>query len=228
MKLCKIGNFLILVCLMIVESGHLMAESNKKVIDDDDYVQTFVDSLPDASFVKYRDGQVKLWAKMSDRERAGWIVGTVLPAAVGLTFLGGATLIREDGLRLFFAFHGALMVLCGSTVAAFWAKRAEKENKRFPLLVLDEEGIVWLRSKKVLWQDINDITFLANDFFNAYGTKVDEIRVLSFLDKYNNVVLQVTHSDMLPVSVDNVCALAKHFFNDYKKKAELQTGAAGR
>lgn len=185
---------------------------------NDEFIQTFVDGVKDRSAVKFSEGQLKIWAKMSPDERARWVAGSIATAFPGLFFLGASFFIPEHNVRFAFATFGIAILLVGFfPVALFWAKRAAIEDSKFPCLMLDEEGITTPKAKKVLWQDVGNIALQSVDYFNGCGTKFDELRVLYFLDRYNNVMLQLDKSDMLSVSIDNVCALAQYYFKTYKE-----------
>jgi hypothetical protein len=209
--------------LLLVGSSCLCANEDKeKVTKNNDFVQRFVDDFKDSPVIKFDNGQLKLWARMSDEERKHWLIGTLGTLLPGIACLGGSFFTRELYLQLFLIIGGASFLLCSGIIAFQWEKRAEKERVRRPYLVLNEDGVSSLKGKQILWQDINNISLQALDFFNPWGTKVSEVRVLSFLDKYNNVVLQFDKSDMLPISVDNLKALADYFFNKFKENQKQQ------
>lgn len=202
--------------LMLVGCWQIVSGKEQQ---NDEFVKTFVDGIKDRSAVRFSDGQLRILAKMSDIERAQWFVGAVATALPGLALLGGAAAVQEPALQVVMASFSAMLLLgCFLPIALVWAKRASKEDSRVPSLMFDEEGITTQKTKKILWQDLGTIALRSTDYYNGCGDKYGEIRVLCFLDKYNNVMLQLDKSDMLSVSIDNICALAQYYFNAYKER----------
>ncbi len=207
----RVARIMAFICVFI---GSWTLYAGEDVFKSDDFIQTFVEKAKNPS-VKLKGGQLKLWAKMSDKERVGWIAGTLAAFIPGALFVGGSFFTEDRVLGRVLKITGIPCLILAAVIYVMWEMRSSKEGSLF--LTLDDEGVCKVGQKKLLWEDVSKIPLTALDFYNAFGSKVSEIRELTFYDKYNNIVFQLNHSDLLPISVDNLAALAQHYLDCFNK-----------
>lgn len=184
--------------------------------EPDAFMSSFLKSVSDNEKVLYKDGKIAFFQAHSKLK-------TLLSGLGGLTLLGVGglgTLIAFDGRRradgeLFL--YSAIAMLCGAGLSAFMVHRLIKHFSKEVFIVLDGDGLIERRIRKLHWKDVHNVEIETRRIYNQYGMLISATKILHVQDKRANSLFSLSEEDeSLPIPFDCFLDVLEYYWHANK------------
>jgi len=94
-----------------------------------------------------------------------------------------------------------------------------QQRGNVPYLTFDNQGLRLFNKRQLYWNDVDHIELRSVVKMNQYGMEESRTRTADFVNPYSTVLFSIgEHNEYLPVSFENLIAIATHYIEQYGSK----------
>ncbi len=213
----KMKRIFVVVSLIFTLIGNSYAELDEQQKNNDEFVQKFISMLKDSSAIKYGDGKLKLWARLSDKQRREFLVMDLCCLIPSLALMGASIGVDIKSSKRGLLALSASFWLFAVLFHLIWELNARDEMVPYPMLEIDAEGMQRRGREKITWEAIVKTLLKRLVFYNQYGYQVDETFKLWLLDSNDNEKIMFSDYDKIPMALVDFQVLVDYYIENSKK-----------